>query len=204
MLYRSWERLWPSTHDTDESQWVRDRLIAQYSETHRHYHTCQHLEECISLLNELDPLPACAAQIELALWFHDAVYDVYRNDNEEKSAQWAEACLRQANRDKDTISSIKRLVIATKHTSTSNKIDEMLIMDIDLAILGAKKQRFVEYEQQIRREYGHVPESIYREKRRAVLESFSNCRPIYLTDHFRARFEKRAEHNLQEALKNLS
>src|SRR6266571_2975962 len=64
-------------------------LVARYSEPHRHYHTVQHLNECLERLQELMPFVPHPAEIEIALWFHDAIYDTRKTDNEARSAHWA-------------------------------------------------------------------------------------------------------------------
>ena len=64
-------------------------LLACYREPHRHYHTVQHLDECFERLAPLRDRAAHPAEVEVALWFHDAVYDVQRHDNEARSATWA-------------------------------------------------------------------------------------------------------------------
>jgi len=74
---------------------LAEALNAAYSQPHRYYHTLQHLQECLSLLTQLQHLAAQPEQIALALYFHDAVYDVHANDNEAKSAAWATRILHE-------------------------------------------------------------------------------------------------------------
>src|SRR5688500_17323708 len=70
-----------------------NELIAHYQEDHRHYHTLQHLDECFAVLEKVSPSLIHPGEFELALWSHDAIYDVMRHDNEEQSADWACSCL---------------------------------------------------------------------------------------------------------------
>jgi predicted metal-dependent HD superfamily phosphohydrolase len=79
-------------------------------------------------------------------------------------------------------------------------LDEQLLVDIDLAILGASEARFLEYERQIREEYGFVPGWLFRRKRRAILRSFLKRPRIFSTQHFNASLEQRARANLARAM----
>jgi predicted metal-dependent HD superfamily phosphohydrolase len=74
-----------------------------------------------------------------------------------------------------------------------------LLVDIDLAILGASEPRFAEYERQVRDEYAFVPEPLFYEKRRAILQSFLARPRIYSTRHFTNLLERRARMNLARA-----
>jgi predicted metal-dependent HD superfamily phosphohydrolase len=164
-----------------------EQLLACYREPHRHYHTLQHLEECFEKLDELRDLAAHPADVELAIWFHDAIYDTRRDDNEARSAAWAKATVGER---------IAQLVIATRHEAVPADIDAQVLVDVDLSILGAPQPRFEEYERQVREEYRWVPGPIYRRKRRQVLESFLERPTIYSTQRFIERYEAQARRNL--------
>ena len=75
-----------------------------------------------------------------------------------------------------------------------------MMLDVDLAILGAAPGRFDEYERQIRAEYAHVPEAEFRAGRRKVLQGFVERERIYVTDAFHDALEARARANLQRSL----
>ena len=78
--------------------------------------------------------------------------------------------------------------------------DEQVLVDVDLAILGAAPARFAEYELQIREEYAHVPGFLFRMKRRAILKSFLDRLAIYSTPLLREQLESRARINLATAI----
>ena len=116
-------------------------LMSSYSESHRFYHTLQHLGECLELLAEAAHLAQRLPEVQLALWFHDAIYDSRRQDNEERSAVWAMESL--FNFDQDLAQSVHYLVLATKHSCPiSLTADAQLLVDVDLTILGADEERF--------------------------------------------------------------
>lgn len=177
-----------------------DEVVARYSEVHRHYHSLQHLGECIRWLEAVSALAQRPAEVEAALWFHDAICEPGRPDNEERSASWARAALLDAGVREEPAVRVERLVLATKHTAAPASGDAQLLVDIDLAILGAEQPRFAEYEQQIRREYASVPQAVFRQRRQAILRSFLDRPRIYSTGYFHAALEQRARANLGRAL----
>ena len=170
-------------------------VTQRYREAHRAYHTTQHLDECFAYWTEMQ----ASAEIGLALFYHDAIYDTHASGNEEKSAQLAMDALG------GTLSSmmlerIVALILATKHDAEPQAGDATLLVDIDLAILGAAPQRFEEYERQVRVEYGWVPEADFRSGRARILQSFLDRPVLYGTKFFRDRLEAQARTNLQHSL----
>ncbi|MCK5726806.1 MAG: hypothetical protein KAH22_08290 [Thiotrichaceae bacterium] len=176
------------------------QLIQAYNEPQRAYHTIQHLNECLALVDwaQQQGLAQCTDLLELALWFHDAVYIPRKSNNEIKSADWA--C--QLYPQHSTIGNeLRSLIMITCHSAQAQSAQEQLIIDIDLAILGQSPERFQQYEQQIRAEYRWVPNIIYKKKRTAILQHFFNQPRIYGTDIFYKRLENRARTNLAQVLK---
>lgn len=196
----SWNRAWRGLAKSAPGAVLRDQLLARYAEPHRAYHTQQHLRECLELFDANLELAEFPAEVELALWFHDAIYDVRASDNEARSADWAASALSSADASPASIVRVNALILATRHTSVPTGNDERLLVDIDLSILGAPTERFGEYDAQIRQEYRHVPGLIYRFKRKAILRSFLERPRIYSTDALHERFEQRARANLARAI----
>ncbi|MFP6790875.1 MAG: hypothetical protein VB954_12920 [Thalassolituus sp.] len=206
MLESSWQRCWSSlvvdsrAHSGGNS--VMQLLIAAYNEPQRKYHTEQHLKECLSIFNDHRALAEEPAEIEMALWFHDAIYDIKATGgkNEDQSADWAVEELQKANVAPERVARIKDHILATKHSALPQGADQQLLVDIDLAILGAQPERFAEYEQQVRQEYRHVPGLIFNWKRKQILKAFLARSPIYATPELNARFEQQARQNLAGAI----
>ncbi|UZT77366.1 hypothetical protein OF113_20400 [Ectopseudomonas chengduensis] len=99
-----------------------------------------------------------------------------------------------------TLARVERLIMVTRHDATPSEPDEQLLVDIDLAILGATPERFAEYDAQVRAEYAWVPGFVYRMKRRSVLKAFLGRPCIYSTEHFNVRYEAQARSNLAAVL----
>ena len=178
-------------------------LLARYSEPHRAYHDLGHVLDCLRRAAEVRGSLAHPARVELALWFHDAVYDPRASDNEARSAELAERLLSSLVPD-EVARDVAALVLATRHPSRPADPDARYVVDIDLAILGADSAVFAAYERGIRREYQWVPAPLYRRERRRVQQSLLDLRPIYLTPELAARFEQPARANLRAALDGLA
>lgn len=127
------------------------------------------------------------------------MYDVKAHDNEARSADWAVTALQAAGVSAEVQTRVHALIMATKHTAAPLAGDAALLVDIDLAILGAAPSRFAEYERQIRQEYAWVPKDVFVEKRRAVLQGFQDYPRIYTSAFFYNRLEACARSNLQSS-----
>lgn len=195
----AWQALWRELAATADEA-LFGRLVAAYSEPQRHYHTLRHLRECLDLFDEVRHLAQRPAEIELALWFHDAIYDPHRHDNEERSADWARQSVLDAGLPPDVAARVRGLVMATRHADEPEGADTRLLVDVDLSILGAAPERFDESDAQIRREYAHVPEADFRVGRCRVLRGFLERPRIYATSFFSDRFEAQARENLARAI----
>jgi predicted metal-dependent HD superfamily phosphohydrolase len=178
-------------------------LMERYAEPHRAYHTMQHIGECFTVLEPAESLAQRRGEVQLALWFHDAIYDTRAHDNEARSADWARASLLAAGADAGTAERVHALVLATTHHATPEDPDAQLVVDVDLSILAAADARFAEYERQIRAEYSWVPPDVFRERRARVLGSFLERPAIYGTAYFATRLETRARQNLRRSLARL-
>ncbi len=200
-LVARWQRLWVGTERTPPAG-LFERLRDAWREPQRHYHTLQHLSECLSLFDEVRDQAQHPLEVELALWFHDAVYDVRAHDNEQRSAHWADEALTEAGLGPDSVRRVHDLIMATCHgaaPASSASPDAALVTDIDLAILGAPAPRFAEYERQIRAEYAWVAPEIFAVKRRVVLRGFLDRPSIYSSATLHRRLEAQARHNLSSA-----
>jgi predicted metal-dependent HD superfamily phosphohydrolase len=195
-LRASWAEAWRTLGVDSPDMALRDDLLARYSEARRAYHTVQHLGECLALLAQERAHAERPGEVALALWFHDAIYDARRHDNEERSAAWARQALLEAGAAGEVAERVHALVMATRHEAQPEGDDAKLLVDIDLAILGAPPERFAEYEQQIRAEYAHVPGPLFKLGRRKILQGFLAREPLYLTPSLRTRLEARARRNL--------
>lgn len=178
-------------------------LRARWGEPHRYYHTARHLDECLERFAEVRSLANDADVVEAAIWFHDAVYDARRDDNEARSAALARTMLSANGVSEQRITEVEAVIFATRHAGPCALPDGQLTCDIDLAILGAEPERFDQYERDVRAEYAWVPMPIFRVKRAEILLRFLAAPCIYQTAHFHALLDARARDNLAHSLETL-
>ena len=178
-------------------------LADAYAAPDRHYHTARHVDACLEHFQHYRSLAEHPAEIQIALWFHDAIYDTRRNDNERLSAEWAAEFLSSENADPAAVARVHALIMSTRHDSAVDGTDAQLLVDIDLGILGQPRLVFDDYDAAIRREYHWVPWPRYVESRIAVLSEFLKRPYIYATPPLRDRLEAQARLNLAHAIAKL-
>jgi len=175
---------------------VRARLIARYGEPHRHYHTWSHVLACLDARERIAPFAPIA--VDVALWFHDAIYDPKAHDNEERSAA---LMLEELG---DSAKPAVPLVLATKHAAIPDTEEARLVVDADLSILGADEETFDIYERAVRQEYAFVPDAAFRTGRAHVLKSFLDRPTIFSTPVAQHLWESAARANLTRSLQSLA
>ncbi len=181
-----------------KAQEIWSLINDSYSNSPEQYHTLSHIQDCLQLLDSHRDLASSLEAVELALWFHDAVYDPKATDNEEASAGLLSLHIQGGLAERAA-----RLILLTRHTEPPTTPDGKLIVDIDLSILGQSTDRFDLYEMQIRNEYAWVPEDTFRSKRAQVLRQFISRDSIYSTARFKNLFEDRARDNIARSLSRL-
>jgi predicted metal-dependent HD superfamily phosphohydrolase len=177
------------------SVWLADR----YAEEHRAYHDAEHVAECLAWLDRVSDLAERPAELEVALFFHDAIYQPLGSDNEARSAEELRQLARKAGMPTESVERIARLIESTA-THDARSGDAALLSDIDLAILGASPARYMRYEREVRREYAAIDETIYRTGRTRVIRGFLERVEIYRTPRLAARLEAQARDNLGSAI----
>jgi predicted metal-dependent HD superfamily phosphohydrolase len=202
MTPERWNQLMGRWH-APQSDAEFSKLKAAYSEAHRHYHTEQHIDECLAQLDEVLELVRVPEEVELALWYHDAIYLPRSSTNELDSADLASNFLRSVGAPEDRCDRVYKYILATQHIGEALSGDAAFVVDIDVSILGRGPEEYDVYEQAIRKEYRWVPGLIYRRKRIAVLESFPNRPALYGSAYLRDRYEQQARENLQRAIASL-
>jgi len=205
LLDRPWARCFADLDVAEPPASELAEIRARYSEPHRAYHTLQHLDDCLIWFHHARALAQRPGEVAMALFYHDAVYDTHARDSEERSAALAAAALEEHCRaDPDTVERVRALVLATKHDAAPDSDDARLLVDIDLAILGAASARFDEYERQVRLEYSWVAPEDFRKGRGDILRHFPARETIYATEFFRTRFESAARANHARSLASLA
>jgi predicted metal-dependent HD superfamily phosphohydrolase len=172
-----------------------DQLTTAYAEPLRAYHTAQHIDECLTLLDTVAHALQSPDDVELAIWLHDVVYDPQAKDNEVRSTQLAVQWFAQMAADRQD--SLRRRILATqRHMPCPEDSDGQALLDIDLAILAAPPDRFAEYATQVRKEYNFVPWPLYWYKRRQFMRQMAERAQLYFHPLLAPRLEPTARRNL--------
>ncbi len=176
-------------------------LLSRWSESHRHYHTRDHLAAVLSVVDRYADRAADADAVRLAAWFHDAVYDPRRLDNEEASAVLAEAVLPDLVVAPERVSEVARLVrLTASHDPLPSDHNGGLLTDADLSILAADEEVYRAYTVAVRHEYAHVPDAAFAAGRAAVLLNLLSLPSLFHTPVLKEHWEERARHNLTSEL----
>lgn len=178
-------------------------LVDRYGEAHRRYHTLDHVDACLAWLDWGTGLALRPAEVSLALWFHDVIYEPRANDNEERSAAFARSRLAGTGISVEVLDRVEAHILATRAHEAEHP-DSCLVVDIDLAILGSLPGSFDEFERAIRLEYEHVPDALFQAGRREVLAGFLKRPSIFQHRPFREQLEMRARANIQRRIAELS
>jgi len=178
-------------------------IETNYSGKKRYYHNLSHLDNLLSQINEHKELIIEIDAVLFAVFYHDAVYDTLRQDNEEKSAELAGRRMKALNVPVETSTATENLILATKAHSNTDNGDINLFTDADLSILGAQPTAYEQYCQQIRKEYAIYPDIMYKPGRRKVLKHFLQMDRIYKTTAFYGKYERQARENMSMELEKI-
>jgi len=181
------------------------RARSAYSEPHRRYHDERHLAECLAELDRVGDLALRQSRLlRWAILWHDAVYEPGQRDNEERSAELAHMELTRCGVPAEDAGEVARLILATEfHRADPGDALGRLIVSIDLAILGAHPDRYREYAADVRREYSHVGDAMWRTGRALVLRRLLDAERLYPDENFRKRLETQARDNMEAELREL-
>lgn len=184
---------------------IGTELDKRYGEPHRRYHTRDHLTAVLDLVDELADHAADPGLVRLAAWFHDAVYDPERADNEERSARLAARMLADTDLGEPDVGQVVRLVeLTATHAPDEDDRDGQVLCDADLAILGSDPETYAAYAAAVREEYAFVPDEFFRAGRAEVLNGLLALPGLFHTPAARERFEERARKNITTELKLLA
>lgn len=202
-LRTAWHRVAGAAH----AQHV-DALLARLREPHRRYHTAVHVVWVLRHLQRLIDADARTATLDvaalrLAALYHDAVYDATRTDNEAVSAALAARVAADLGWESGRCELVHRLVMTTAGHAPSD-LASALLVDADLAVLGASPTDYDAYVHGIRSEYAHVSSEGWRTGRAAVLERFLAARTVFHTEFMQREREARARANMTAELAALA
>ena len=139
----------------------------------------------------------------LAAWFHDSVFDVFRNDNEQRSAAAAVNVMSAMNLPTERMRNVQAMILCTRDHRCDSP-DGRILIDADLAILGSTPEQYSAYADAIKRECAPIPEDRFRLGRMKVLQSLLNRGKIFQTMRGQRTYEEAARRNLARELAALT
>ncbi len=192
-----------SARPSDAARHALDELLAAYTDPSRHYHDLTHIAALLRLSDTQAALFKDRTSVDLAIFYHDAVYDTARKDNETESARLAVTRLPSLGITSRQVNRVVTLIEATAHgvsTPDPNDADLLRFLDLDLSILAAPRDAYVHYAVAIRAEYAIYPDTSYRAGRKRVLEAFLARPCIYTCDDLHALWDAPARENLRSEI----
>lgn len=184
-----------------------DGLLARHREKHRRYHTATHVAWVLRHVEELaasEPVEQLT-EVVAAGFYHDAVYEPTHRANERASARLARRDLTALGWADDAVERVAAMIEATEHGASPEPAgDTAVLLDADLAVLGADPASYSTYAEQVRSEYRHVDDADWRVGRSQVLRGLLDRDAIFATPTARGYWESRARANLAAELATLS
>eukprot|EP01119_Soliformovum_irregulare_P024809 TRINITY_DN8991_c0_g1_i1.p1 TRINITY_DN8991_c0_g1~~TRINITY_DN8991_c0_g1_i1.p1 ORF type:complete len:214 (+),score=35.68 TRINITY_DN8991_c0_g1_i1:424-1065(+) len=201
-LQLRWNSIVKLTSPEKQQRWF-DKIIQHYAEPQRFYHTHTHIEELLGYCEEYKSDLVDPTVCEMAVWFHDVIYDPKRPDNEEKSAEMFLEFSQDWNESSERIAKVQHYIERTKdHKHDGSDKDLAFFLDFDVAILGRPPKVYQEYAANIRKEYIHVPWKDYQTGRTAVLKKLM-AGGIFSTSAFKESMEAQAISNMEAEILHL-
>jgi len=188
--------------DDKSSKWYTT-MSTRYTEQWRHYHTLQHINELFLYYDTFQHKIQKQEDVQLAIWFHDLVYEPTKNNNEEESARLFNEFCQDATINSDINNNVFHYIMATKsHKALPADKDLLYFLDFDMAILGKSWEEYSLYAAQIRQEYIHFSEKDYCKGRTKVLISLKSG-GIYMTEEFKLEYEEKAKQNMEKEISEI-
>lgn len=198
VLFKKWVRQFDNDRTFAEGLW--QELEKAYTQKGRHYHNLSHLAhmigETLTILPEINDPDTLLCSI----FYHDIIYNVRRQDNEEKSADLGIQRALDIGLGVKSAQLCCKQIVATKSHAFSENMDTNYLTDIDLSVLGAEPEVYQNYTAAIRKEYSIYPGFLYKKGRKKVLKHFLEMEYIFKTALFREKYEEKARINLKTEL----
>jgi predicted metal-dependent HD superfamily phosphohydrolase len=193
------QALWKRCEAPIDPRPVFDNLWCRYCEPHRIYHRCTHLVHCFQQLDLAYALIQDPDAVEMALWFHDAIYTPGSSENEKESAELFVRAAKDHFRP-SFIRKVYELIIATAHKEPAQGCNEQFVTDIDLSSLGADWEEFLRDTKALREEHADSSDAMYYVAHAKFLTSMLQRPRIFRTEFFYGCYEQRARENITRLL----
>jgi len=175
---------------------IWDMIARHYGEPHRFYHTLNHLDQCLGELDAAGDMVEEFDATEMAIWFHDIIYQYGAKDNESLSAHTFRD-LAEPHMAGNFVDRVCQFIIATKHTGNAQDIGEAYMVDIDLSGFGLPWEGYLADSNALREEAPNVSDEDYYSGKLRFLDGLLGWKELFQTDYFNDRLESRARENIK-------
>ena len=187
----------------DDSTAIHRQLVKGYGEPQRRYHTLAHVAHCLNQFDHCKSLARNPDALEIAVWFHDAIFEPGRPDNEALSARLYQE-LSAGIHSNEMRQLIDRLIMATLHDGSSlGDADASYMVDIDLSSFGLDWEAFLVDSQNLREENPDLSDTEYYRKLQKFHSSLLARPRFFFSDFFYQRYEQQARDNVSRYLKQV-
>ena len=176
-----------------------DQLVQLYGEPQRHYHTFDHITHCLAKMDEVVEQVKCPEALELAIWYHDAIYQISAKDNEQRSKDLFIAHSSEVL-DDNLRQQVYALIMVTVHPSVPSNPDQCLMVDIDLASFCLPWREFLRDSNRVRKELAHLSDVDFNAGQIHFLRILAGREWFYNSPHYRQHHEQAAHDNINHLL----
>ena len=197
------DSLWLRAGGTSDGAMVIINILADhYNESHRSYHTAEHIEHCLRTYDQAALELGANDAVEMALWFHDLVHMPGRADNEARSAEQFRS-LSNGQLTTHFMESVERLIRSTQHLTLSDNPDEQFVCDVDLSGLAKPWDAFIADTHLVRQEHEAIDNATFQAGQHHFFNRLLDRPHLYGTSWFRARAETTARKNIKRLLTDM-
>lgn len=183
-------------------------VLRRWYEPQRRYHDVVHLEMMLRSIAELAEFLGLDDDtrfyLEIAAWYHDAIYNVGAPSGENERAS-ANLFIHDATHVLPSVAVIEiyGAILATANHQRPDRYFAAMLCDADLAGLGAPWDTYLAAAARVRLEYGAITHEQWTTGRRAFITAYTGHPCLYHTP-WGARYEQPARRNLLREMAELS
>ena len=180
----------------DNSIAIHQQLIDAYSEPQRVYHTLKHIEHCLAHLDNISNYLQNPDAVELAIWYHDAIYKPGARNNEQLSADLFMETTR-GRFDDSLRNTVYQHIMATLHDDSEfENSDTKFMVDIDLSSFGLPWPEFSQDSDNLRLEMRGLSDEDFHRRQSRFQQSLMERARLFKSDYFYENYEQQARQNL--------
>jgi len=181
---------------------IFSQLATMYGEEWRSYHNIGHISDCLGYFDDCCDQASNPDAMEMAIWFHDCIYEIGARNNEARSRDWFMEQTRGILDDKFR-NRVSELIMDTCHRHQPDTEDGKLIADIDLTSFSLPWDQYIADGKNVQKELGNDKPGSDPSKKIGFLANLSKRDTVYFSPYYLENFEKSAQDNISTHLVQL-